>query len=98
MTFKERLDALREQVKAQIKPESSKEEIEKVNATSAELDELEKEHNAVVAENAKFKDTIVKMVLQEGDGNEPPDDANREAKPKSIEEIVAEELNKQGGK
>ena len=98
MTFKERLDALREQVKAQIKPESSKEEIEKVNATSAELDELEKEHNAVVAENAKFKDTIVKMVLQEGDDNEPPDDASGEAKPKSIEEIVAEELNKQGGK
>ena len=98
MNFKERLDALREQVKAQIKPESSKEEIEKVNATSAELDELEKEHNAVVAENAKFKDTIVKMVLQEGDGNEPPDDASGEAKPKTIEEIVAEELNKQGGK
>ena len=98
MTFKERLDALREQVKAQIKPESSKEEIEKVNATSAELDELEKEHNAVVAENAKFKDTIVKMVLQEGDGNEPADDANGEANPKSIEKIVAEELNKQGGK
>ena len=98
MTFKERLDALREQVKAQIKPESSKEEIEKVNATSAALDELEKDHNEVVAENAKFKDTIVKMVLQEGDGNEPPDDVNGEAKPKSIEEIVAEELKKQGGK
>ena len=96
MTFKERLDALREQVKAQIKPESSKEEIEKVNATSAELDELEKEHNAVVAENAKFKDTIVKMVTTEGNSDKPQDDPD-DAKPKTIEEIVAEELAK-GGK
>lgn len=98
MTFKERLDAIRAEVKSKITPESSKEEIEKVNATTAELDELEKEHNAVVAENAKFKDTIVNMVLQEGDGKQPPDDASGEAKPKSIEEIVAEEMNKQGGK
>lgn len=98
MTFKERLDALRAEVKSRITSESSEEDIKKVNDTTAELDELEKEHNAVVAENAKFKDTIVKMVLQEGDSNQPPDDASGEAKPKSIEEIVAEELNKQGGK
>ena len=97
MTFKERLDALRNQVKASLTPESSKEDIEKVNATTAELDELEKEHDVVVNENAKFKDTIVKMVLQEGDSKQPQD-ASGEATPKSIEEIVAEELNKQGGK
>ena len=97
MTFKERLEALRAEVKSQIKPESSEEEITRLNGISAKLDELETDYNAVVTENAKFKDTIVKMVTTEGNSDKPKDETGDD-KPKTIEEIVQEELNKQGGK
>lgn len=97
MTFKERLEALRAEVKSQIKPESSEEELTRLNGISAKLDELETDYNSVVTENAKFKDTIVKMVTTEGNSDKPKDETGDD-KPKTIEEIVAEELNKQGGK
>ena len=97
MTFKERLEALRAEVKSQIKPESSEEEITRLNGISAKLDELETDYNSVVTENAKFTDTIVKMVTTEGNSDKPKDETGDD-KPKTIEEIVAEELNKQGGK
>ena len=96
MTFKEKLESLRQQVKAKIKPESSKEEIDEVNVLNAQLDELETSYNEIVEENAKFRDTIVKMVTTEGNSDKPQDDPE-DAKPKTIEEIVAEELAK-GGK
>lgn len=96
-SFKEKLDALRNQVKAKIKPDSSEEELKELNGISAQLDELEASHNEVVTENAKFKDTIVRMVTTEGSKDKPHDDLD-DAKPKTIEQIVQEELNKQGGK
>ena len=94
MTFKERLEALRAEVKSQIKPESSEEEITRLNGISAKLDELETDYNSVVTENAKFKDTIVRMALNTGDGKKPEDESGG-SKPKTIEECVAEELEKQ---
>ena len=67
-----------------------------MNDLIAECDSLESSYNEVVTENAKFKDTIVRMVSTQGDGNKPGDDTTG-SKPKSIEECVAEELEK-GGK
>jgi len=96
MTFQEQITALKEKVKAKIKPESSEEEIQEINGLLAEMDSLETTHNELVTENAKFKDTIVRMVTNQGDGNKPRDDTDG-SKPKTIEECVAEELEK-GGK
>lgn len=96
MTFQEQITALKEKVKAKIKPESSEDEIQEINGLLAEMDSLETTHNELVAENAKFKDTIVRMVTNQGDGNKPKDDTDG-SKPKTIEECVAEELEK-GGK
>lgn len=96
MTFQEQITALKEKVKAKIKPESSEEEIQEINGLLAEMDSLETTHNELVTENAKFKDTIVRMVTNQGDGNKPGDDTDG-SKPKTIEECVAEELEK-GGK
>ena len=93
MTFKERLDALKGNLQAKIKAESTPEEIQEVNDLIAECDSLESSYNEVVTENAKFKDTIVRMVSTQGDGNKPGDDTTG-SKPKSIEECVAEELEK----
>lgn len=96
MTFQEQITALKEKVKAKIKPESSEDEIKEINGLLAEMDSLETTHNELVTENAKFKDTIVRMVTNQGDGNKPRDDTDG-SKPKTIEECVAEELEK-GGK
>lgn len=96
MTFQEQIIALKEKVKAKIKPESSEDEIQEINGLLAEMDSLETTHNELVTENAKFKDTIVRMVTNQGDGNKPRDDTDG-SKPKTIEECVAEELEK-GGK
>ena len=96
MTFKEMMDTLKGKIQTKIKAESTPEEIQEVNDLIAELDSLESSHNEVVTENAKFKDTIVRMVTTQGDGNKPGDDSTG-SKPKSIEECVAEELDK-GGK
>ena len=94
MTLAERLASLKAKLKAKIKPESSTEEINEINDLIKELDEVENSHNEVVTENAKFKDVIVRMALNTGDGKTPEDESGG-SKPKTIEECVAEELEKQ---
>ena len=95
MSFKERMKALKEKRKALIKPDMSEEDIKSINDDIAELDELEKAHDELVAENAKFKDTIVRMVTSEGNGKAPKDDSSG-SKSMSIEEAIAQVEN--GGK
>ena len=97
MTFKERIEALKGTFQAQINENSTAEEIQSINDKSAELDSLETAYNEVVADNAKFKDTIVRMVTTQGDGKQPKDGSD-ESKPKTIEECIAEEINKKGEK
>lgn len=88
MTIKERLDSLRAKLKSRITAESKQEDIDEVNGLLSELDEIEKEHNDVVAVSAKYKDTIVNMVLNQGDGKKPKDDPDG-SKPVDIEESLA---------
>lgn len=89
MTLKERLDSLREKAKSRIKPESTQEEIDEVNGIISALDEIEKEHNDVVAVSAKYKDTIVRMVLNQGDSNTPSEDPDG-GKPKDMDQFIAD--------
>lgn len=89
MGIKENLDSLRARAKAQIKPESTKEEIDAYNEIIKEIDDIEKEHNEVLSVNAKYKDTIVNMVLKEGN-NETPKDEEEGKAPQSMEEFLAE--------
>lgn len=94
--FNEKLEALKKRIQAKIKADSTPEEIEEVNSMIADLDSLGSSHNDLATENAKFKDTIVRMVTTQGNSDKPGDDSTG-SKPKSIEECVAEELEK-GGK
>ena len=89
MTIKERLDSLRARAKANIKPESTQDEIKAYNEIIKEIDEIEKEHNAVVEVNAKYKDTIVNMVLKEGNSETPKDEEDGKA-PQSMDEFLAD--------
>ena len=100
MTFKEKLDALRALAKGGIKPESSEEEIAGVNDVVAKLDDIEKDYDALNEENAKFKDTIVRMVSTQG-SNKPPVDEEQGSKPISAEDLVKQfqaEQEQKGGK
>lgn len=94
--FNEKLEALKKRIQGKIKPDSTPEEIEEVNSIVEELDSLGSSHKEVVTENAKFKDTIVRMVTTQGNSDKPADDSTG-SKPKSIEECVAEQIEK-GGK
>lgn len=85
--FKEKVDSLRAKLKAHIKPESSKDELDEINGMLTELDELEKSHGDIVTENAKFKDTIVRMVTTQGDDKTPPTDPNG-GNPRSMEQFI----------
>ena len=93
MTFKEQVEALKSKIQGKLKPESSQEEIEEISGIVKELDSLVESHDAMATENAKFKDQIVKMVMTQGNSEKPAEESS-ESKPKTIEEIIAEELAK----
>ena len=95
-TFKEILEALKGKFSAKLTAESSQEEIDEVNGLVAELDSLGETHDQLVNEHAKTKDALVRMITNQGNSDKPGDDTDG-SKPKSIEECVAEELQK-GGK
>ena len=86
MSFKEQLDSLRNKVKDHIKPESAQEELNELNGMLADIDNVEKEYESLSQENAKFKDKIVNMVLNQGDDKPPQDPSG--SKPKSMEEFI----------
>lgn len=94
-TWKEQVDSLKAKFTSRITAESSQEEIEAVNADIAEIDALDTAHNEVVTENAKLKDTIVRMVSTEGSGDRPGNDEDG-SKPLTIEECMTEIQKKEG--
>ena len=86
MSFKKQLDSLRAKVKSHIKPESSQEELDELNGMITDIDNVEKEYDSLSQENAKFKDKIVNMVLNQGDDKPPQDPSG--SKPRSMEEFI----------
>ena len=95
MNFKEKLAALKEEFKAKITPESSSDDVTKINELTLKLDELATDYDSLITENAKFKDTIVRMVTTQGSSDVPVDE-NLDAKPKTMDEIIAAKLNSKG--
>lgn len=97
MTHEELAKSLKERFTNRITSESSEEEIKEVNESVALVNDLEENYNNLVKENAKLKDTIVRMVSSQGSA-EQPKDASSESKPKSIDEIISEKLKEKEGK
>ena len=89
MTFKEQLDALKGRIQAKITSESSQEQIDEITGIANELDSLELSYNEAVQEQAKLKDTIVRMVQTQGSGKKPIDESQG-SKPMTIDECIAE--------
>ena len=96
MTLKEQVQALKSKIQARITESSTPEEIQEVNDMVAELDSIDSAHDTLLQEHAKTKEAVVRMVVNQGNGDKPKDDTDG-SKPKTIEECVAEELEK-GGK
>ena len=95
VNFKEVVESLKGKLQAKITAESSAEYIQEINDLVAEVDSLETTYNELVSEHSKAKDTIVRMVMTQGDGKKPVDDSNG-SKTMSIEEAIAE-VQKEGG-
>ena len=90
MTFKEKMSQLKEQAKSKmVKEDSSAEEIQAYTDYEDNLNGLEEDYNKVVEENAKLKDTIVRVVSSQGDGKKPQEESGG-SNPKTFEEIIAE--------
>ena len=88
-TWKEQVEALKAKFTSRITSEATPEEINAINADIAEIDALDTAHNEVVNECAKLKDTIVRMVSNEGSSDKPKDDETG-SKPLSIDECIAQ--------
>lgn len=95
MTWKENIDALKAKISAKITADSSQEEIDATNSVLADIDALDQTHNTLEEEHKKTKEAVVRMVINQGNGEKPKDDTDG-SKPKSIEECLAEA--QKGGK
>lgn len=93
MTFKEKLESIRAEFKGKINADSTPEELERINGMLASIDEIEADYTKVSEDNAKYQATIVKLVSTSGDGQPPKDEENGK-QPRSLEQIMAEEMNK----
>lgn len=96
MNWKDQVNALKAKFQSKVKEDSSQEEIDEINGLIAEVDALDTAYNELEQEHAKTKTALVRMVVNQGNGDKPKDDVDG-SKPKTIEECVAEELQK-GGK
>ena len=95
MNWKESIDALKTKISAKITADSSQEEIDAINSVLADIDVLDKAHTTLEEEHSKTKEAVVRMVVNQGNGEKPKDDTDG-SKPKSIEECLAEA--QKGGK
>ena len=94
--FKETLQKIKGYFQNKITAESTPEEVNEVNAFIGDLDSMDVEHDKVITENAKFKDTIVNMVSTQGNSDKPKDESGG-SKPMTMDEIIALKLEEQNG-
>lgn len=95
MTYQEKVSALKDKLQAKIKSESTPEEIAEVNSLLEEIDGLASEFETLSQEHAKTKDSLVRMVVNQGNSDKPKEELEG-SKPRSFEEIIADELKKEG--
>lgn len=89
MNFKEKLQAQKDYLKALIKDDTSADDIERINGLISSIDEVDKEHDDLLTEHAKTKDSLVRLVVNQGSSEKPKDDSGG-SNPKSVDEILAE--------
>ena len=96
MTFKEKTESLRKFLKGLMKEDMSPEELEEFNKHIAGINELDQDYDKSETDRVKYRDKIVNMVMTEGSDRTPADEHDG-SKPMSIDEAVAQVMEK-GGK
>ncbi len=91
--FKQKIEEIKSEFTTRITPDSSAEEIEKINQSTAKVDELNEMYLKVTDENRKLKDVMAKMVTSQGSSDRPNDSSDpNETKPLTLDEIIQEKL------
>lgn len=91
-TINELIAKVKENLKATLTSNSSAEEIKRVDGFVSELDGIEQEANNIIKEKSDITDMYIKAVKNQGSTEQAEDE--KEAKPKSLEEIGTEVINK----
>ena len=91
-TINELIAKVKGDLKATLTSNSSAEEIKRVDGFVSELDGIEQEANNIIKEKTDITDMYIKAVKNQGSPEQPKDD--EDAKPKSLEEIATEVINK----
>lgn len=91
-TINELIAKVKENLKATLTSNSSAEEIKRVDGFVSELDGIEQEANNIIKEKSDITDMYIKAVKNQGSPEQAEDE--KEAKPKSLEEIATEVINK----
>ena len=91
-TINELIAKVKENLKATITTESSADYIKKVDGFVSELDGIEQEANHIIKEKSDITDMYIKAVKNQGSTEQPKDE--EDAKPKSLEDIATEVINK----
>ena len=97
MTFKEKTESLRKFLKGLMKEDMSPEQLEEFNQHIAGINELDQDYDKSETDRVKYRDKIVNMVMTEGSDRTPADEHDG-SKPMSIDEAVAQVMEKEGGK
>ena len=90
--FKQKIEEIKSEFTTRITPDSSAEEIEKINQSTAKVDELNEMYLKVTDENRKLKDVMAKMVTSQGSSDKPNDSSDPTDKPLTLDEIIQEKL------
>lgn len=91
-TINELIAKAKENLKATLSKESSADDIKRIDGFCAELDGIEQEANNIIKEKTDITDMYIKAVKNQGSADQPKDD--EDAKPKSLEDIATEVINK----
>lgn len=94
--FKKVLEETKLQLKGMLNKDSSQEQINAITALDKNLDSLNEAYDQKTQENESLKDNLIESVKNTGFkvGGSQKDDSGIDQNPKSMDEILNEELDK----
>ena len=95
MDYKELIQKQKELANSLMNGDSPKEVIDAVGKLNEGLDELAKEHENVSSRLRDMTEAYIASKKQEGSSEQPKQEATEESKPKTLQEIAQELVNKE---
>ena len=96
--FKSTMVKTKDQLKSMLRKESSEADITAISEMDKKLDELNEAYEVKEKELETMKDRYIESVKNTGFSGSSHDDSGADQNPKSIDEIMAEELQKYDNK